>query len=63
MGRKRILIFDLEEKVMLMTTKEILEVQGFLLKIGNTDKETAAKLKKALITVVDSFREKLNGNG
>ena len=30
MGRKRILIFDLEEKVMLMTMKEILEVRRCL---------------------------------
>lgn len=30
MGRKRILIFDLEEKVMLMTMKEILKVRRCL---------------------------------
>ena len=46
-----------------MFQEDFNRLQGFLLKIGNTDKETAAKLKKALITVVDSFREKLNGNG
>lgn len=32
---------------------------GFLMKIGNTDKETEAKLRRALATVVDSFRDKL----
>ena len=42
-----------------MFQEDFNRLQGFLLKIGNTDKETAAKLKKALITVVDSFRDKL----
>ena len=36
------------------------DADGFLLKIGNTDTETAAKLRRALATVVDGFREKLD---
>ena len=42
-----------------MFQEDFNRLHGFLLKIGNTDAETAAKLKKALATVVDSFRDKL----
>lgn len=44
-----------------MFQEDFNRLTGFLLKIGNTDAETAAKLRRALATVVDSFREKLNG--
>ena len=44
-----------------MFQEDFNRLQGFLMKIENTDAETAAKLRRALATVVDSFREKLNG--
>lgn len=45
-----------------MFQEDFNRLHGFLLKIGNTDAETAAKLRRALATVVDGFREKLNEN-
>ena len=42
-----------------MFQEDFNRLTGFLMKIGNTDKETEAKLRRALATVVDSFRDKL----
>lgn len=42
-----------------MFQEDFNRLSGFLLKIGNSDKETAAKLRRALATVVDGFRDKL----
>lgn len=42
-----------------MFQEDFNRLQGFLMKIGNSDRETAEKLKKALGTLLDSFRDRL----